>query len=102
MPVVTFWETHTAGNDDRFLQTFSRIILYKIENIAVAATSFFTGEVEIFDFVTERVKRCIAAIVVRYGFYILCNKCCCWGGELVKGFSLYFQINICRFIFLDL
>ena len=28
----------------------------------VAATSFFTGEVEIFDFVTERVKRCIAAI----------------------------------------
>ena len=27
----------------------------------VAATSFFTGEVEIFDFVTERVKRCIAA-----------------------------------------
>ena len=44
-----------------FLQTFSRIILYKIENIAVAATSFFAGEVEIFDFVTERVKRCIAA-----------------------------------------
>ena len=28
----------------------------------VAATSFFAGEVEIFDFVTERVKRCIAAI----------------------------------------
>ncbi len=28
---------------------------------SVAATSFFTGEVEIFDFVTERVKRCIAA-----------------------------------------
>ena len=27
----------------------------------VAATSFFAGEVEIFDFVTERVKRCIAA-----------------------------------------
>ena len=27
----------------------------------VAATSFFTGEVEIFDFVTERIKRCIAA-----------------------------------------
>ena len=27
----------------------------------VAVTSFFTGEVEIFDFVTERVKRCIAA-----------------------------------------
>ena len=27
----------------------------------VAATSFFTGEVEIFDFVTERVKKCIAA-----------------------------------------
>ena len=56
----------------------------------VAATSFFAGEVEIFDFVTERVKRCIAAIIVRYGFYILCNKHCCWGGELVKGFSLYF------------
>ena len=29
---------------------------------SVAATSFFAGEVEIFDFVTERVKRCIAAI----------------------------------------
>ena len=28
---------------------------------SVAATSFFAGEVEIFDFVTERVKRCIAA-----------------------------------------
>ena len=27
----------------------------------VAATSFFAGEVEIFDFVTERVKKCIAA-----------------------------------------
>ena len=27
----------------------------------VAATSFFAGEVEIFDFVTERAKRCIAA-----------------------------------------
>ena len=27
----------------------------------VAATSFFAGEVEIFDFITERVKRCIAA-----------------------------------------
>ena len=44
-----------------FLRTFSRIILYKIENTAVAATRFFAGEVEIFDFVTERVKRCIAA-----------------------------------------
>ena len=28
---------------------------------SVAATGFFTGEVEIFDFVTERVKRRIAA-----------------------------------------
>ena len=27
----------------------------------VAATSFFAREVEIFDFVTERVKKCIAA-----------------------------------------
>ena len=38
--------------------------LYNYVNIytpPVAATSFFTGEVEIFDFVTERVKRCIAA-----------------------------------------
>ena len=61
MPVVTFWETHTAGNGDCFLRTFSRIILYKIENTAVAATGFFAGEVKIFDFVTERVKRCIAA-----------------------------------------
>ena len=34
---------------------------YKICTQHVAATSFFTGEVEIFDFVTERVKRCIAA-----------------------------------------
>ena len=69
-----------------FLRTFSRIILYKIENTAVAATRFFAGEVEIFDFVTERVKRCIAAIVVRYRFYILCVQRCCWSGELVKGF----------------
>ena len=30
----------------------------------VAATSFFAGEVEIFDFVTERVKRCIAAMIL--------------------------------------
>ena len=29
----------------------------------VTATSFFAGEVEIFDFVTERAKRCIAATV---------------------------------------
>ena len=35
--------------------------MYDFANMAVAATSFFTGEVEIFDFVTERVKRCIAA-----------------------------------------
>ncbi len=62
----------------------------------VAATSFFTGEVEIFDFVIERVKRCIAAIVVRYGFYILCNKCCCWGGELVKVLDYIF-----RFVLFD-
>ena len=32
-----------------------------LQTPSVAATSFFTGEVEIFDFVTERVKRCIAA-----------------------------------------
>ena len=76
VPVVTFWETHTAGNGDCFLRTFSRIILYKIENTAVAATGFFAGEVKIFDFVTERVKRCIAAIVVRYRFYILCVQRC--------------------------
>ena len=36
------------------------MFLYEITEF-VAATSFFTGEVEIFDFVTERVKRCIAA-----------------------------------------
>ena len=35
--------------------------MYKFANTAVAATSFFTGEKEIFDFVFERVKRCIAA-----------------------------------------
>ena len=29
--------------------------------LPVAATSFFAGEVEIYDFVTERAKRCIAA-----------------------------------------
>ena len=52
---------YAARSGDRFLRTFSRIILYKIENTAVAATGFFAGEVEIFDFVTERVKRCIAA-----------------------------------------
>ena len=41
---------------------------YKCNNLcrntytqSVAATGFFAGEVEIFDFVTERVKRCIAA-----------------------------------------
>ena len=35
--------------------------MYKSVYAHVAATSFFAGEVEIFDFVTERVKRCIAA-----------------------------------------
>ena len=87
---------YAACSGDRFLRTFSRIILYKIENTAVAATGFFAGEVKIFDFVTERVKRCIAAIVVRYGFYILCNKCCCWGGELVKVLDYIF-----RFVLFD-
>ena len=64
----------------------------------VAATSFFAGEVEIFDFVTERVKRCIAVIVERYGFYILCNKHCFWGEELAKVFwrrYLYTIFFIC-------
>ena len=37
------------------------IIMYDVASTAVAATSFFTGEKEIFDFVFERVKRCIAA-----------------------------------------
>ena len=37
------------------------IIMYDVVSTAVAATSFFTGEKEIFDFVFERVKRCIAA-----------------------------------------
>ena len=33
----------------------------KLKTQPVAATSFFAGEVEIYDFVTERAKRCIAA-----------------------------------------
>ena len=33
----------------------------KLKTPPVAATSFFAGEVEIYDFVTERAKRCIAA-----------------------------------------
>ena len=37
------------------------LIMYDVASTAVAATSFFTGEKEIFDFVFERVKRCIAA-----------------------------------------
>ena len=36
-------------------------ICINMHTLHVAATSFFAGEVEIFDFVTERVKRCIAA-----------------------------------------
>ena len=49
----------------------------------VAATSFFTGEVEIFDFVTERVKRCIAAKrdevfgVILYRNIIVCGGVNC-------------------------
>ena len=35
--------------------------MYDVAGTAVAATGFFTGEKEIFDFVFERVKRCIAA-----------------------------------------
>ena len=35
--------------------------MYDVASTAVAATSFFTGDKEIFDFVFERVKRCIAA-----------------------------------------
>ena len=50
--------------------------------------------IEIFDFVTERVKRCIAAIVAKYGVYILCNKRCFWGGELVKGFWRGYLYNL--------
>ena len=37
------------------------LIMYDVASTAVAATSFFTGDKEIFDFVFERVKRCIAA-----------------------------------------
>ena len=37
------------------------IMIEKFYTPSVAATSFFTGEEEIFDFVSERVKRCIAA-----------------------------------------
>ena len=65
--------------------------MYKSIYAVCNGDRFFAGEVEIFDFVTERVKRCIAAIVVRYGFYILCNKRCCWSGELVKGFWMIFS-----------
>ena len=39
------------------------LIMYDVASTAVAATSFFTGEKKIFDFVFERVKRCIAANV---------------------------------------
>ena len=35
--------------------------MYDVASTAVAATGFFTGEKEIFDFVFERVKMCIAA-----------------------------------------
>ena len=49
----------------------------------VAATSFFAGEVEIFDFVTERVKRCIAAKMdegfgeIFYGHSVVCRVVYC-------------------------
>ena len=36
--------------------------MYDVASTAVAATGFFAGEKEIFDFVFECVKRCIAAI----------------------------------------
>ena len=57
-------------------------------------THKFIHRTEIFDFVTECVKRCIAAIVVRYGVYILCNKRCCWSGELAKGFWRGYLYNL--------
>ena len=41
----------------------------------VAATSFFAGEVEIFDFVTECVKRCIAAMILREILIYLIEYC---------------------------
>ena len=41
---------------------YAHDICINMHTLHVAATSFFAGEVEIFDFVTERVKRCIAAI----------------------------------------
>ena len=37
------------------------MMMYDFCTQNVTATSFFAGEVEIFDFVTERAKRCIAA-----------------------------------------
>ena len=42
-------------------QITAKINCRKLKTPSVAATSFFAGEVEIYDFVTERAKRCIAA-----------------------------------------
>ena len=57
----------------------------------VAATSFFTGEVEIFDFVTERVKRCIAAKRENvWGIF--------WEHTMMGEFKIWFEILVIYFI----
>ncbi len=50
--------THSAR---RYRCDFSVLQLYKYINAIRNGDQFFAGEVEIFDFVTERAKRCIAA-----------------------------------------
>ena len=58
------------NNESHIRRYDAYICLYNCINTytpQVAATSFFAGEVEIFDFVTERAKRCIAANKENWG-----------------------------------
>ena len=73
-------------------KAYTRIYNYvNIYTPSVAATSFFTGEAEIFDFVTERVKRCIAAKRENvWGIF--------WEHTMMGEFKIWFEILVIYFI----
>ena len=60
-PLRMHINTYTIVKAEYFYECESDDLCINMYTPYVAATSFFAGEVEIFDFVSERAKRCIAA-----------------------------------------
>ena len=61
LPLRMRTNAYTIVKAEYFYECESDDLCINMYTPYVAATSFFAGEVEIFDFVTERAKRCIAA-----------------------------------------